>query len=327
MQDQDRLDPLKIIQRAYAQLAADRRKEEPPKWGVIRASSIGYPPRRLAMQLCSPATVGIPNGTQTFEPESFTDRTMRIFEIGDDRHDSLRLRMVTEARDCGLTLDRVPTTKDGEEEWEIPLSEGWIIRGHPDGVMEGVWCSATKSVLPIALLEIKTINTKGYKRFVGGELDENYVAQLHINMAALEIAWACVLAECKDTQALKQRWYIYDRDAAAALFKKARAVAGHLSKTGASALQLPNCAETDPKKFGSNIRSIRLEETKAPHTVQKLEWGCSYCPFWKTCYPENVVWVNGKTQVNCHRDTVPHGAYVVEAAPMAGENSSWKLAP
>ena len=279
------------------------------------------------MQICNPRAIGLPDGTPTYEPSPFEDRTMRVFEIGDDRHDALRLRMVTEARDCGLPLDRVPTTKDGEEEWEIPLSEGWILRGHPDGVMEGVWCSSTKSVLPIALLEIKTINTRGYKRFLGGELDENYVAQLHINMAALEIFWACVIAECKDTQALKQRWYPYSRDAAADLFKKARAVADHLN-AGMGALLLPNCSSVDPKKYGgTNVRSINLDDGGSIR-VQRLEWGCSYCPFWKDCYMEHVRWLaKNKAQVVTHRDDVPHGAYVVEAAPMAGENSSWKLAP
>jgi len=273
--------PADVIRAAGARAAAEREQRQ-PEWGVFTASSCGYQPRRIACRY-DPAIIGWP----------LSGRAVDIFSLGDwveERH----------RRYLHEVWPRIPVSREHEEEWELPICEGWVLRGHPDGVLERL--SFRGEEQPPALLEIKSASSYGFRRLSRGELGDPYLGQITANLKGLALSKCLLHAVAKESMAFSQTLIPFREDLWESLAAKLRAVGLHLNAKG-SALDLPACRGED---YGI------VTDARGWTGKRTLRWGCSYCPFWGSCYPE-FVQVAATKPVVLHEQDAPPDARVIRA--------------
>jgi hypothetical protein len=274
-------DVMDVIQEHYRRRGL-RGQEARPDPKVIRGSAIGKGLRALFLK-----------ATRSHLAKSVDPRGMRVFELGHQRHFALRRAL----RDAYPTLPLGdPTGVDGEEgdagelEVTVPLGDGYAVVGHIDGcvpVQVTVADSANSPTQEVsALLEIKTMAPIGFKNFAAcftqeelkAELSQAYWGQAQFYMGALGVLWCAYLAENKENGQLAVRHIAFDPDGYAGLLAKAALLKTWLQAHATGELGadlMPDPCEG--KDYGAK-----------PTADQELAWGCSYCPFWQTCYPGHV---------------------------------------
>lgn len=308
-------DPIAMIRDYYADLAKARDAGPQTPVGVIRGSSIGSQPRK---QLLLRADGNYP-------PEVKTDRSMRTFEVGDQRHDSLRVALVAKMKKLGvLGKSRIPTSKDQEEEWEIDLGvrcsktgENWRVVGHPDGVMESIMWKGQR--YDRVLLEIKTTSAMGWKDIQAGIVDQAYLDQAQLYMGAADLRHALFVYEKKDTQHLDGVLIDFDRARYDYLLRLAQYVVQQV-EAGVDPLHVEPC---HGESFG--WESTRKKVDNRYVTFDALGWKCSYCDFAKYCFPTHVRMVMGGKPLCVPFEQVPADAVVVAHGVEVTPRSTWKL--
>jgi hypothetical protein len=307
------MNPIEVLKAHYA---ARAKLEEPRQWGIMRASSIGYPLRRLMMDLSSARYPQLPR----------QDRFVRVLERGDQAHWALR-------RALKATWPEIPLGRfdpiageigeSPESEWRVPLTEGWEVVGHPDGVFGPVEIDGKR--FERVVLEIKTMAGAGFRRFQSGKeyvgrtwtdltlaeaIGETYYAQVQAHMWALELPATVYLAEGKDTNRLAQRIVpAAGPDYMTVILERARYAARALDAQ-ADPLEMPMC---EGKDYGTK-----------PGTTE-LRWGCSYCPHWRHCYPTSAQWVSGKKLVTAEAVEAPADAVVLGVGTAVVPAPGWQL--
>lgn len=288
--------PLEAIRAGYL-ARAQARVGKDTKRGVIRISGCGHQPRRQAFTYFPDAYPG----------EVLTDRSMRYFEVGDQRHDGLRQAMIE-----GGIIGDVPVVKSAEREVEIPIpGTTWILRGHPDGVVDTMVYNGTR--YDDVLLEIKTAGSAGWRRVLDGEVDEKYLAQAMLYCKARRLKWVCFIYERKDTQDLHMFFVPYDEDLANKVLEDLKTTIDAI-EAGFDPMTLPECSGTD---YGWVMR-------KQPK-VLALGWRCSYCSFAVHCFPTHVRHVVSGKPICVDVSSVPPDAYVVSHGVDVVPRASWKM--
>jgi len=294
------MNPIKAIDKMYVQTGLNEPGRKPVP-NVLRMSSIGYQPRRTVLH----------RRTEEFPPREADGRGFRTFEVGHQRHDALRTKLVA----AGIR-GSVPVTKEMEFELVIPLpGTDWIIRGHPDGVMDEIEVKgvAYRNVL----LEIKTAGAAGWRNIVAGMVEDGYLDQAMIYADALKAEWIYFLFERKDTQALCELVVPFDKGRAEAAKQRALAAIQYLAK-GTPALEVPACEGDD---YGYKMRGGGRGKT----SLLSLGWKCSYCQFVQHCFPTHVrMLVSGK-QVCVEELAVPDDAVVIGMGVDVIPRGSWKV--
>jgi hypothetical protein len=292
------LNPLEALEAQYEKDGQEERASRGAKRGVVRASSAGHHPRRLMFDYFP----------DVCPPESIKGRGCRTFEVGDQRHDSLRQKLAR----AGLK-GRIPLTKDDEEQWELPIpGTSWVLRGHPDGVLEDVHVQGVR-LSGLTLLEVKTTGSFGWREVTAGIIDGKYLAQSAVNCEALGCRQTYFLYERKDTQHLAEVVIPHDPATFEVVMMKLREAVLAI-EAGLSPLDMPACHGPD---YGW---------TQPKRGPMKLGWRCSYCPFVGACFPEHVRWMDGAKPVCTREEAVPDGAVVVAMGNDVLPRETWKIA-
>ena len=228
-----------IYQQEYAQLSgwAFRRQflmQRKESNGDLRFSSSGKCVRALAYAFHQMETEG----------KEVDSRGMRTFFMGD----MTEIMIVLLAKISG-----VPIFGYGLQQPRIKLTIGdKEIFGHPDGfvVDEG----------EILLVEVKSMNDKGYDRFEKGTIDEGHIFQMNANMEAAGVNRAVYVAFNKNTSVLGERVVHKDPDIVSLLRNNLYSVL---------------CSTPDSLP----------ERPFQPNEKGTLPWQCLYCAHHKTCWP------------------------------------------
>lgn len=312
--------PIEVIQRHYAARARDWK---PPTRGVFRASSAGHGTRRLILSYQS----------ETTPPAPVSERSVRVFEHGDMRHYALRRALRAVWPDLPLgRLDHISgCLEDADEEvllsadvWTDPSGCVWRLVGAPDGILSDV--ATADGHYNRAVLEIKTMSSFGFRRLrerreyqsssrswrelsLPEAIGTTYYAQIAAYCWLSGADGVVLIAEAKDTQALHQVTLTAPLPntighTLARLQEVARHV--HLETPGLAA---PVCEGPD---YGSEDSG-------------KLRWGCSYCPYWRACYPTHVQWMRAGKLVTTPAPMVAADATVVGLGLSAEPSPGWNL--
>lgn len=295
------LNPVEALERQYERDGQVERGSKRAERGVIRASSLGSAARRLMFNYFP----------DDFPEEAIQGRGCRVFEVGDQRHDSLRQKLSR----AGLK-GRIPATKAEEQVWEVPI-EGtdWVLRGHPDGILTEVHVKGI--TYGAMLLEIKTTGSFGWRDVIAGVIDPKHLAQAAANCAALGLENTYFLYERKDTQHLCEVIVPFDPAVLdRALVQVRQAILA--IEAGMTPLDVPAC---EGEYYGWQMR----RGTKASGPFQALGWRCSYCPYVGHCFPSHVQWLSGGKPVCTAEETVPHEAVVVSMGKEVIPRADWKL--
>lgn len=290
--------PLEAIRAGYS--ARARARESSVKMGVVRVSGCGHQPRRTAFDYYP----------KVFPGETLTDRSMRYFEVGDQRHDALRVAMVE-----GGLKGMIPTTKDAEQECQIPIpGTSWMIRGHPDGVVDSMTYNGV--TYNRVLLEIKTAGAAAWNRILNSEGDEKYLAQAMLYCKILKLDWVCFIYERKDTQDVHMFFLPYDAALADRVLEYTKEAIDAV-EAGFSPLDMKECGG---QGYGWQTRKV----TGVGQTLA-LGWRCSYCAFAKYCFPTHVRIVSSGKPVCIDVSAVPGDAYVVAMGVEVIPRGTWKM--
>lgn len=294
-------DPIGAITDHYRALALAR-LEEPVRPKVIRASGIGYQPRRLLM--------GLMPGKY---PQRPTDpRGMRTFEVGDKAQDHLAHAALSGGFDGRLAL-----RKADEEQVRHDLGNGWAIVGHMDGFAE--WVRHRGGNLEGGVvIDFKTTGSFGWRDVMAGKVNETYIAQLQAYMAMKGAKWGLLIYERKDTQALTSIAFPFNAESWKGLLERARQVAA-FAEMGHDPMSLLPCS-------GEDYGMVKFKSCDYP----KLGWKCSYCPFWQHCFQDAVsARVSGSPHVVSEADfalhLLPKGREVIEWGHDVIPLDGWRL--
>lgn len=293
------LNPVDALEAVYEKDGLAERNGKRVKRGVVRASSVGHQPRRLMFDYFP-----------EYATEAIKGRGCRTFEVGDQRHDSLRAKLLR-----AEVPGRIPVAKAMEEEWEMPIpGTTWILRGHPDGVLYAIQVKGIE--IPKALLEIKTTGSFGWRDVMQGVIDAKYLLTSYAHCEALGLPWIYFLYERKDTQHLCEVLVPHDpRALEYALSRVAEAVLA--IEAGLKPLDMRACEGED---YGWVSRKVAKMGT-----VLALGWRCSYCPFMAECFPTYVRWLSGGKPIVTEPQSVPPEAVVVDMGIEVIPEPSWKL--
>ena len=127
------------------------------------------------------------------------------------------------------------------------------IKGHPDGLLlhEG----------KLYVVECKSMSDYGFKDFEKGNVSYEYLAQVNMYMHVLNLDNAVFVALDKNNSLLGEK-----------IVKKDEKI-------------VKECIERFKKAISSTDDNLPERDYK-PDDKGKLPWQCSYCPYWRLCYPE-----------------------------------------
>lgn len=112
----------------------------------------------------------------------------------------------------------------------------------------------------VALVELKSINNKGYNRVVSHGPKEEHIAQLQLYMHLLNIPQGLLYYENKDNQESIEYWFTYDPALIKKLIAKIKNVNDHVDKG------------TIPAREGT-----------------RSSYSCNYCDFKDICWDDSLV--------------------------------------
>ncbi|MGQ9570189.1 MAG: hypothetical protein ACUVWN_04635 [bacterium] len=131
--------------------------------------------------------------------------------------------------------------------------EGTEIRGRPDGLLlEGG---------QTYLVECKSMASHTYERFEKGVIDDNYIAQINMNLSAANLRESVIVAFNKDKGLLTERLVSKDEEVIR------QSIDGFLQVIHSTPENLP------PPKYQPDARGF-------------YPWQCVYCAWWGHCIPE-----------------------------------------
>lgn len=316
--------PIEIIQNHYAERATAKK----PTPGTFRASSAGYGLRRLVLSY-NPA----------LEAKPYDPRAIRVFEHGDQRHYSLRraLRDRWPELPVGrLDQHRGLIDEDADEETlrTIEIGQGWSLAGSPDGVLHDVEVNGRH--YERAILEIKTMSSFGFKRakelreynaatrtwtelsFAEG-IGPTYLTQVamyafleELDEARDGIVW---ILEAKDTQALHQ----------VATPPPISLVGPTLEKLRRAAAIIDSNPTVEEIVVGPDALPICEGKDFGLKKDGAMNWGCSYCPFWTTCFPHHVQTLAAGKRVTLPDDRIKPGSTVIEMGNAVVPLPTWNV--
>jgi hypothetical protein len=205
---------------------------------ILRLSSSGKCPRQMAYKAFFPE-----------EQEELSARALNVFIHGDLLHEKERnlIRQVTYLTDV-------------EKHVEFKVRPGLTVGGHIDGKIY----IGDKPMI----LDIKSINTRGFKEAVEGRPRDEYVAQANAYMEAEGVGQAVLWMYNKDTS--HRAALILERDEDVIREIRER----FISVADATAEALPD-----------KMYEPQLEIRKGKATGREyLPWQCGYCPFVERCW-------------------------------------------
>ena len=205
---------------------------------VLRLSSSGKCPRQLAYGVFHPD-----------EREELSARALNVFIHGDLLHEKER-----------NLIKQVTYLTDVEKRVEFEVRPGLTVVGHIDGKI-----FINKKPM---ILDIKSINTRGFKEAVEGQPRPEYIAQVNGYMEAEDVDSAVLWMYNKDTS--HRAALIIERDEAVIQEIRER----FISVADATADALPG-----------RMYEPQLEIRKGKTTGREyLPWQCGYCPFVERCW-------------------------------------------
>lgn len=288
-----------------------------PQHGVLHASDSGKPIRRLVMAFFR----------DRWPIPPLSSRAQRTFDRGHEVHDRIRGEIrraiignapTPEAEDVARALvARIPETQADEEVWDIPLIEGWVLRGHPDGVLPTGIENRGTTYNSESLLEIKSVNSFGWDDVVGGLIDAEYIVQAQMNMKGLDLHQTLFIFEKKDTQHLHQEIVTRAESTIEATIEKL--------KLAATIVEEITRGEGDPIMSTAPCEIEGRYGKKQDRKGWTLEWGCGYCPFATVCHPKMVqVFEAGKLRW-MPDITVPSSAWVAKWGNDVLPKPTWQV--
>jgi len=214
--------------------------EQADETRVFRLSNSGKCPRQMAYNLFYPD-----------EREELSARALNVFIHGDLLHEKERqlIRQVTH-------LTRV------EERVELKVNNDLTVIGHIDGIIY-----IDKKPM---ILDIKSINTRGFKEAVDGFPRPDYIAQVNGYMAATGTDKAVLWMYNKDTS--HRAALIIDRDEEVIEGVKER----FLSVKNSNLDNLPDRMYEPQEEISRGKLTGR----------EYLPWQCGYCPFVARCWED-----------------------------------------
>jgi hypothetical protein len=207
---------------------------------VLRLSGSGKCPRQTAYGMFYPD-----------EKEELSARALNVFIHGDLLHEKER-----------NLIKQVTYLTDVEKRVELDCGEGLVVGGHIDGK---IYIDNKPMIL-----DIKSINTRGFKEAVEGSPRSDYIAQVNAYMAAEGVGQAVLWMYNKDTS--HRAALIMERDDAVVEEIKAR----FLSIRNSNPDALPD------RMYGPQLEIRRGKPTGREY----LPWQCNFCPFTELCWSD-----------------------------------------
>jgi len=205
---------------------------------VLRLSGSGKCGRQTAYAMHYPG-----------EREELSARALSLFVLGDIIHEKERI-LIGQVTELGRVEERVHFQVNGEVS----------IAGHMDGVIE-------VDGEPM-ILDIKSINTRGFSEIQKGTMRPDYEAQVNAYMDATGIRKACLWFYNKDTSHRHAVVLEYNPEVVQQVRDRFQRV---LDSTPDS---LP------PREYLPQAEVARGKMTGREY----LPWQCSYCPFTERCW-------------------------------------------
>lgn len=221
-----------------------KEEAERVRMNPVRMSSGGHCARKIGYQM------------HGYPAEPIPARGLMVFRLGDTIESEIKALIQKYCPEDYLIeypKDPISVTINGVE-----------VQGHVDGVIK----------LPSpAVLEIKSINTLGFKRLATEGISYDYRCQATFYMKALKLQRTVFIFYDKNTSHIEQFTYEYD----------------------------PKLWEEIEQRFQNVLKSEKdnlPEREFGPNEKGKLPWQCSYCSFNKDCWPEaETVFEKGKPQM------------------------------
>lgn len=202
--------------------------------GTVRLSSAGRCPRQVAYAFHGFEKKG----------KEIDARAKLVFWTGD----LVELTVINLAKLAGANI-----TATGLQQMSIKLPvNGAMVSGHPDGLL-----FEDKTAY---LIEVKSMASYSFERFLKGVIDESYLIQVNSYMEALGLFKCCFVALNKDSGVMHE--IVFDKDPA--IVEKARA------------------------NIMSVLHSTPENLPEAPYKADEsgiYPWQCLYCAYWGLCRP------------------------------------------
>lgn len=122
-------------------------------------------------------------------------------------------------------------------------------------------------------LEVKSMNSFGFKDFEKGYVSDEYLAQVNLGMEAQGNDETVLVAVDKQSGFISEK-----------LIKRDVRILTE-AKTNCLVAKRATKENLPPRKYQPNDKGF-------------LVWQCRYCPYWKTCYPKAVELKNGGIKAN-----------------------------
>lgn len=181
--------------------------------------------------------------------EELSARALNVFIHGDLIHEKER-----------ILISQVANLSRIEERVYFDVNDDVMIAGHIDGVLidgEDEY-----------ILDIKSINTRGFKEVQGGETRPDYVAQVQAYMHATGILRAILWFYNKDTSQRHAVVVNYDS-----------------REVGDVRSRFSQVLSSTPGNLPDREYKPQAEMSRGKMTGREyLPWQCSYCPFTEMCW-------------------------------------------
>lgn len=214
-------------------------EEKDRKWSnPLRMSSAGNCQRKIAYQLYE------------FVPKPLTSRARMVFRLGDTIEAEIK-ELIKKYPPKGYEIEY-------PQDPFVFVIDGKEITGHVDGIIN----KPRKMIL-----EIKSINTRGFTRLKKEGISYGYQCQTTAYMNALKIPETLFIFYNKDTSHLLELSYKYDKT----LF------------------------DSITQRYQNVIRSTKDKlpgKEYGPSDAGWLPFNCSYCPFIDECWPNAMFKIN-----------------------------------
>lgn len=202
--------------------------------GTIRLSSVGRCPRQVAYAFHGFEKAG----------KELDQRAKIVFWMGD----LVEMTVVNLAKLAGCNL---VGTGMNQLSIKMPVN-GSMISGHPDGVL-----FEDKQQF---LLEVKSMSSYSFERFLKGDIDKSYIDQINAYMESLGLMRCVFVAINKDSGVMSEM-----------IIDKTQETIDRIRENIKTILHsTPESLPEPPKEYDKNLDGI-------------YPWQCAYCSFWKHC--------------------------------------------